>query len=154
MPTPVSQRGQKVHMVQNGCSFKCQTCTPTSKLDRSSLSFGGCRWCRWCRYFQKTFSPQNISGSTNLIQVDSLSVRLYQACAPYPDTGTRSTLMVQPLDPVKRGRDSFKRGSCRKCGRIESQNCHRIQSWTASHLALAVAEMAGLLKNFLKPLHL
>ena len=34
-------------------SFKPQTCPPTSKLDRSSLSFGGGRCGRCGRYFGK-----------------------------------------------------------------------------------------------------
>ena len=74
--------------------------------------------------------------------------------APYSDTGTRSTLTVQRLDPVKRGWDSLQRGQMwqvwQKCGRFKSQNCHRPQSWPAPHLALAVAEVAEVAGLFKK----
>ena len=61
--------------------------------------------------------------------------------------GPHSTPTVQHLDPVKRGWDSLQRGQLwqvwQKCGRFKSQTCHRIQSWFAYHLALAVAGVAG-----------
>ena len=68
-------------------SFKSQTRPPTSKLARSSLSFGGGRCGRCGRYFEK------------------LSEDAANNVTPYHDTGSGTTChSVRPvLSPVREG---------------------------------------------------
>ena len=61
LPSPT--KPQRVQKVQKRCRNDFTKVHRLPKLDRTLLSFGGCRRCRRCRFFEKLFSAPENSGT-------------------------------------------------------------------------------------------